>query len=288
MRSRCYCPLYRWNGHRTQQWSTLGASLKSLAVIYRLVFAAAGLSVVVLHTLIDNKLVHWSAWIVVAVAIAVGTLAFIDNVRVIVYNRQAYEREKARSEMHQPLIGALNSILEARKVPLDPLGISVFVIRRTWGLNWWVVPWRGKQLKQIFRFRLSNYPPEAAVRWTRGKGAIGACWENSIPVLQNRREVAARYGEKGQPPTKENYNELPEEDRSGFTRLEFIQTIDNWGEILAVPIWAENAARLIGVLSIDCLMSYYTTPDMKVLDYDEVRVFARGAAFAVQEDASKF
>lgn len=262
--------------------------LKVLAVIYRVLFAAAGLSVVVLHTLIENKVVKWSPWIVVSVAIAVGTLAFIENIRVLVYKYQAYEREKARAEMHQPLVGALNSITEARKVPLEVLGIGVFAIGRAWSLKGWVVPWRGEQLKQIFRFRLSNYPPDVPVRWTKGKGAIGACWASETPVLHDRRAAAGRYGGNAQQLTKEKYKQLSEEDRSGFTRSEFIQTIESWGEILAMPIRADGTNRMIGVLSVDCLSSQYTTANMKVLDYSDVEIIAGGAAYAVREDVAKF
>jgi len=261
---------------------------KVLAVIYRVLFAAAGLSVVVLHALIENKVVDWSRWIVVAAAIAVGALAFIDNVRVIFYKYQAYEREKARSEMHKPLIGALDFITDYHKAPLKTLGVSVFAIRRAWRFKWRIVPWWGKQLKQVFRFRVSGYPPDVAVRWTKGKGAVGACWEKGIAVIHNRREAARLYGSNGQPPTKQNYDVLPEQVRCGFTYNEFIQTIDNWGEILAMPITEDKTGRFLGVLSIDCLMSYYTTDDTKVLDHDDVRIAAGGAAFSVAKDVPKF
>ncbi len=266
----------------------MGPGLEVLPVIYRIVFAAAGLSVVLLHALIDNNVVHWSPWIVVAVATAVGALAFLDNIRVIFYKYQAYQREKARSEMHKPLIAALNSITEARETPLEVLGISVFAVRRGWDLRWWVVPWWAKLLKQIFRFRLSDYPPDAAVRWTKGKGAIGACWESGVPVLHDRRDAAARYGEKGRRPDKKSYRQLPEEVRSRFTHHEFIQTIDNWGEILAMPIKSEKTGRLVGVLSIDCLMRYYTRPDMTVLAGEDIKVFAGLAASVVQGDVPRF
>jgi hypothetical protein len=264
--------------------------VKVLTVIYRVSFALLGLFVAVTHTLIENKVVDWSRWIVVAGAITVGFLAFFDNVGVIFFKYKAYEREHARSEMNQPCIGALNSITTNHDVPLAKLGISVFAIRGRLELKWRVVPWWGKHLKQVFRFRLSDYPPEVPIRWTKGKGAIGECWQDGVAVVHDRRQAAASYGSRGQRPTKENYLKLPEQIRSGFTFNEFKQTVDNWGEILAMPITERGTANLIGVLSIDCLMDYYTDktpPITTALDHGDVKLFAGTTAAVVRKDLPK-
>jgi hypothetical protein len=264
--------------------------VKVVTVIYRICFALLGLFVAVTHTLIENKVVDWSRWLVVAGAIAVGILAFVDNVGRIVFKYKAYQREHARSEMNQPCIAALNSIMTAHNVPLAKLGVSVFAIRGRLELKGRVVPWWGKHLKQVFRFRLSDYPPEAPIRWTKGKGTIGECWKDGIAVLHDRRQVAASYGSTGQRPTKQDYPQLSEQIRSGFTLKEFIQTVDNWGEILAVPITEKQTARLIGVLSIDCLMDYYsatTPPIATALNFGDVRLFAASTAVLVRDDVPK-
>ena len=109
--------------------------LKVLAVIYRISFALLGLFVAVANTLIQNKVADWSRWIVVAGAIAVGFLVFIDNIGVVFFKYKAYEREHARSEMLQPCIAALNSIVTKHNVPLSDLGVSVFAIRGKFGLK---------------------------------------------------------------------------------------------------------------------------------------------------------
>jgi hypothetical protein len=257
------------------------------ATAYRVVFAAAGLSVVVLGALVNNKVVAWGPWVVVSIASAVGLVAFIDNLRLIYFKYQAHEREAARSRMHKPLIGALNTITEARGVPLEALGISVFAIRAKWGTLWRVIPWRVKQLRRIFRFRLSDYPPESAVKWTEGKGTIGKCWETGLPVLHDRRPVAIHHG-KGNHPAPEQFSQIPAADRCGFTHSEFVRTIDKYGEILAVPITAKHTGLLVGVLSIDCLAGAYASSEMTVLRGDEIEEVAGGAAILVRDDVPKF
>lgn len=86
-------------------------------------------------------------------------------------------------------------------------------------------------------------------------------------MVQDRRAVAAWYGQNGQygPPTEVQYRSLPVEVRCGFTHAEFIQTIDKYGEILAVPVRNQYTGDLLGVLSIDCLASAYHGREHPVL-----------------------
>jgi hypothetical protein len=254
---------------------------------YRVLYALAGLVLVILQTLVVNKVVEWSPTVVVWVAIGVGAVAFIDNLRLIRFKYHAHEREAARSRMHKPLVGALNAIAEARNVPLEHLGVSVFAIRRKWRLKWYVLPWRPRRLKRIFRFRLSDYPPESAVDWTIGKGTIGKCWQLGTVVLHDRRPVAAQYGRE-QPPTEQQFLQMPADDRCGFTLPEFIQTIGKYGEILAVPVAAKHTGRIIGVLSIDCLAGAYADAQVTVLGGDVIEEIAGGAAMVVRDDVPKF
>jgi len=257
------------------------------ASIYRGVLVIIGASVGVLTVLIETQIVHWSPWVVASVAITLGVVTCVDNVRLLAFKFQAHERGAARSRMHQPLVGALNAVAVARGVPLDKLGISVFAIRRGIGMKWWFIPWRVERLKRVFRFRLSNYPPPSPVRWTKGKGTIGECWQTGIKAIHDRRSAAARYG-RGNHPTGDRYEGVAAIDRCGFTESEFIQTIDKYGEILAVPITEQHSGELIGVLSIDCLLSAYTPAVVTILDGDDIEEIAGGAAFTVRDDVPRF
>lgn len=259
----------------------------AIATTYRILLALAAGSVVVLQALILNKLVHWSPWTVVTVAAVVAGVTFLDNLRLLFYKFQAHQREASRSRMHTPLIGALNAVATARDVPLESLGISVFAIRKYLGMKWYLIPWLKQRLKRVFRFRLSDYPPESNVRWTKGKGTIGDCWQTGVAALHDRRPTAKRYG-KGHHPTEQEFSTMSAADRSGFTRTQFIQTIDKYGEILAVPIVKRNTGALLGVLSIDCLASAYAERKTSVLGGAAIEEIAGGAAFTVRDDVPRF
>lgn len=260
----------------------------ALATIYRILYALAGFAVVVINALIERKVVDWDPLIAVYVASGVGFLALFDNLRLLKYKFDARERNAARTRMMVALVTALDLIAERRSVRLPQLGASVFGIKRRWTRKCFVVPWYEQRLQRLLRFRLSEYPPESSVVWTRGKGAIGACWEKNIPVLVDRRPVSALYG-RPRHPTETQFDALTEEERRGFTYSEFIQTIDKYGEILAVPIVAKNSGEQIGVLSIDCLAESYADQHAPpILSGKEIEAFAGRAAKLVREDVGQF
>jgi hypothetical protein len=97
---------------------------------YRIGYAAAGLALVVISALIDRQVVHWAPIIGVHVAGLVGLLAFFDNLRLLRFKFQSYERDAARAKMYKPLVTALYSITQVRPVKLIDLGVSVFAIKR--------------------------------------------------------------------------------------------------------------------------------------------------------------
>lgn len=255
---------------------------------YRIIFAMAGFALVVISALIDRKVVGWAPVVGVYVAFGVGLLAFLDNLRLLRFKFQAHERGAARARMHKPLVNALDSITDCRPIRMTMLGISVFVIKRKWVLKCRFVPWYEKRLRRLLRFRLSDYPAESRVDWSIGKGTIGECWATGEPVLHDRRSTAARYG-KGHHPNEQEYAALSEEEHCSFSLPEFNQTIDKYGEILAVPIVAKHSGEQIGVLSIDCLAEAYAGESSPpILAGDEVEVFAGRAAFYIRDDVAKF
>lgn len=260
-----------------------------MTTAYRIMLALSALVIGTLQALIANKVVSWNPWVVVAVACGFGIVVFLDNVRLVKQKLQAHERHALRSRMHQPLIGALNAVTTARPVGLPALGISVFAVKRSWFLRWHLVPWRKARLKRLFRFRLSEHPAESKVDWTIGKGTIGECWKDGVPVLHDRRQVAAQYGRGNYPADEQAFSMLTDAERCGFTRDEFVQTIDKYGEILAVPVKARHAGDLIGVLSIDCLASSYVSPTApSVLHGGDIEEIAGGAAWLIRDDVPKF
>jgi hypothetical protein len=265
-----------------------GTVRQFITIAYRVLFAAAGFAVVVLNALIEKKVVHWSPLVAVYVASGVGLVALVDNLGQIKLKYDARDRDAARSRMHKPVVSALLSIAKTRQVDFEQLGISAFSIRRKWIRKWKIFPWYAEHLHRPLRFRLSDYPPEADVTWFKGKGAIGECWDKGISVLHDRRPTAAAFGDPRQA-TKQKFDSLTDEQRCGLTYSEFVQTLDRYGEILAVPIRRAHSGELIGVLSIDCLAdAYASTAAPSVLDGVDIEVFAQRAANVIRDDIAKF
>jgi hypothetical protein len=257
-----------------------------ITTTYRVALALAGASIGVLQVLVSTKVVTWSPWVVVSIASALGAIAFVDNTRLVYHKFRMHERELARSRMHKPLIGALNAVATARGIPLQCLGISVFAVRSRLGVKGYVIPWEKRRLKRVFRFRLSDWPPRSAVNWSEGKGTIGECWGTGVKAFHDRREVAARFG--GRPPTESEFGVMSAAERSGFTRAEFVQTINKYGEILAVPIAKDHSGQIVGVLSIDCLATAYADGVTTILGGADIEEIAGGAAFTVSADVPRF
>lgn len=259
-----------------------------IAVAYRVFYAFAGFAAVATNVLIEKKLVNWDARIAVAIGIGVGLLAFFDNIRLIKFKFEAHERNAARSRMHKPTISALSSVTKTRQVDLERLGVSVFDFHRTWVRRYKVVPLYEQRLRRVLRFRLSDYPPESAVAWSKGKGAIGECWEKGIPILHDRRSAAAAFGDPRQA-TEVTFASLTDEQRAGLTFEEFVTTISKYGEIFAVPIRAKHTGELMGVLSIDCSLDAYAGESApSILEGADIEVFAQRAALLIRDDVAKF
>lgn len=260
----------------------------AIEMTYRVLYALLGLVAVVLSALIQFKIVGWDRRIAAAVAIGVGALACIDNIRLIKVKFDAKDRSAARSRMYKPVVSALSSITLVRSVRLDDLGISVFGIHRYWGRRWGLLPWPEERLRRLLRFRVSDYPPESAVNWTRGKGAVGECWAKGIRILDNRLAVALAFGDP-QVATPATYEALTDQQRYGLAYPEFRQTVGKYGEILATPIQAKHSGETIGVLAIDCSAGVYQAdPSVSVLAGSDIEEFAQRAANLIRDDVAGF
>lgn len=260
---------------------------------YRAILGIAGLSVGILQAIVSTNALRWSPWTVVSIASGVGMVNFLDSMRLLISDQRAAGRHAARTSMHPPLVTALYLISQKTDVDLIHFGASIFCLRRYWtfrrcGIPVPWLPWYEERLHRVLRFRISDRPQESNVKWTRGKGTIGECWEENVAKLHDRRPTAAQFGGANHPDDW-TFSRLKHDQHCNFTRDEFVQMIDKYGEILAVPIVREHAGELIGVLSIDCSASAYpsaTSPS--VLGGVAVEEFAIRAATLVQSDLLKF
>lgn len=198
-------------------------------------------TIAVVNTLTERHILKISNGWQIGLVIGLATVAFSDNLRHAVRRFVEPGREEARIRTQKTLIALLFAISQARGVDVTYLGSSVFVLRRA-GLL------RRKTLVRRFRFRLANHPQATDVRWTKGKGTVGACWETGRAAYRYRRSVAERYGTRDLSPAE--YAQLRDNVKSGFTREEFLSMVNKYAEVLAVPIKSDQG-ELIGVLSVD-------------------------------------
>lgn len=113
------------------------------------------------------------------------------------------------------------------------------------GVHAWLVKgWRNKRLVRVVSFKLHK-TSETGIKWTKGKGAIGACWRDEIESffdLQDLRFIAT----KGQ----DAFNALSDTVRLGLSWEEFQKT-RNYVGVYVWPI-KDRTGKFRGCVSVDC------------------------------------
>jgi len=174
--------------------------------------------------------------------ILVGLLALTDGVTGAYRRVVGPAKERAQSDRRQCLLGALVTVNKlAPDVDLSELGLNAFMVRR----DGWQ---REEILHRVERYRLSDSPHPSKVRFTSGKGIIGRCWANKRPEYINWQPIAEKYG--GRELNDQEFAEIREATRGGFTRADFVSLVGKYAEIHAVPIVAEDG-QFLGVLALD-------------------------------------
>ncbi len=208
---------------------------------YRFVLALALAGVVVFE-----RGISWGWWSLPgrrALLLVLFVLVFAairDNVKNLVDRTRATKKQKRQEDAEKAAVGAMIEISELTKVPVGDLGVSVYKIRKGW-----LSP---DYLDRVIRYRISHYPPPSNVDWTKGKGAIGYCWETKQPAYRNRNSVARRF--VGAPPDDQQWSSMTEKDRGGFDREDFAEVVHKYCEVAAVPIIDEGGI-IRGVLALD-------------------------------------
>jgi hypothetical protein len=176
--------------------------------------------------------VAWSLVIIFVAAIVLPTVSELGEKA----KRTSLER---RQKYQTFLASCLVGIARHSKANWETTGVQLFLVRR--GGFLWLQQMHG--LAATLRLQPTAH---SGIRWTRGKGLIGQCWETQTVLLVNLDEYFRPY---------ENHDEglwrrLPPDIRYGLSFAEFQKLKGKYGVVAAAPIVSEKG-RYLGCVTAD-------------------------------------
>lgn len=145
--------------------------------------------------------------------------------------RKALERERSVQTF---LISSLLYVVREAGCDVANTGIQAFVVRG-WG------PWRRQE--RLAKIRLGAIP-SSGIRWQKGKGVIGRCWETRSPQYH---DLAAHFAQLNV--AEARWDSRSETERFGLTFKDFSIVKDKYGIVAAVPIVKQD--QYVGCLTAD-------------------------------------
>ena len=244
--------------------------------------ALAGGLLVVLGVLMSLKIYQRPVWLPITVASVVGLGTFVTSAQGTVAAAKSTRRELARARITKASIAAVFHVSNETKINPLAIGVSVYKASRRLSIQgMWPPIHFVYQLDRVSRFRLNDIPQPSTVRWRSGKGTVGACLETGRWQHKNWSAIAQRYSESAVP-TRDQFQALPAEEKSGFTYEEFIGIMHKYSEVLAVPIKSDGGATVLGVLAID--RPYDAELTAGVFDSVTIRTAVEIGAVAIRDE----
>jgi hypothetical protein len=148
-------------------------------------------------------------------------------------------RTKTRVEIRNQLFQLVATISTVAEVPIGEIGCGLFVIQPR-GI------FRKQRLQRIERVRIIDDVSPSVVNFTKGKGAVGRCWEEARPAHNDWRAINSKYHAAS--PTDEDFAKFKPTTTKGFERKEFVSLVGKYSEVLAVPI--VNDGKFLGCVAV--------------------------------------
>jgi hypothetical protein len=223
-----------------------------LVACARALLSIAAGSVIVFGVLLELDIYRDPTWVPIALAIVVAIGSVITNFRGTLHAATESRREGVRQRIQKASIGAAAVVHGITGLDMLTIGVSVFRARRRPALKCALWPFFMKvhHLERVERFRLTDIPQPSKVKWMAGKGAIGKCLETRRRVHKNWSPIVLRLQDHDVL-TVDEYRQIPEADRDGFTYDEFVGIMDKYAEVLALPIMSAGGGEIVGVIAID-------------------------------------
>lgn len=172
-----------------------------------------------------------------------------DAIRRALVRSQVVAEERKRVEVRNILASAIVAIADSLKISVSQLGAGVFLVKPR-GVR------RTESLIRTERVRIPDDLYETKVHFTRGKGAVGSCWEHRRVIHQNLHQINDKYYDEPEL-IDHRWDSLSENTTKGFTKEEFTAIVGKYAEVLAVPIM--DNGTLVGCIALD--RRWEQTPD---------------------------
>jgi hypothetical protein len=181
----------------------------------------------------------WSSkdqWVVLAIVVS-GAIPLLQSGIAELGEKRRRTSLEREDNVRSLLVPSLVFIVRNCQAPWDLTGVQAYLV------TGWL--WRKRQVR-VAKVRLVS-SPESGVRWTKGKGLIGVCWEtrtNQIVDLAQPpfSELAGK--------TKEEWLLIDERTRYGLSFADFQALGSKYGIVAAVPIMS-NSGKYIGCVTMD-------------------------------------
>jgi hypothetical protein len=227
--------------------SALGGALAAAATVY--------LVWVQLHPDDGDR-----GWELTAIIVSGGIAmvsAFIRPLRVYATHRFDSKREKVAVALR----GLAWSVNEATggQIPVQPLGASAYLVGGFPGYRW---------LYRLEHQRVYDTPgPTVGIRWTKGKGIIGQCWETAREMCVD----SDRYDQDHGGLTEAEWMALDATTRRKMKHSEYIKMRGKYGTVVCVPMFLGE--RVLGVVALDAPPGFHD-----LLKRPDIREKVAGAA----------
>jgi hypothetical protein len=140
----------------------------------------------------------------------------------------------------QELASQDRSVGKDTTIGIGDLGLHVW--KKSWRIDYkW--PFIRCELERLRTVRLGSLPALRQIRFYKGKGIIGRCWQLNDEVIE---DIPARFANVQ---SETDWNKLSPAERDRFSYREFMQTRDR-GAILASPV-RDRSGKFIGCVSVD-------------------------------------
>jgi hypothetical protein len=201
--------------------------------------------VVVLLTGVNVPAGFWTTehpWILVLVAVWVGGSVFVGAARREGLEAGARVELRVMDVIKTTLVG----VAPLAHLELTQLTVRVFVVRRRWR-DLLGTP----VLRCAASLTLRLQPPlRSNVRWTRGKGVVGLCWDDAEQGrggllgldTQELAGIAATAAEA-------EWAQLTPKERAGLSQAE-ARRLGHYGVVIAYPIY-DSEQRFRGCLVVE-------------------------------------